>query len=457
MMSPRRCPSRWVLLLLVSTAAAAQTSGTTKADDPLVVTDCSYGDVYQFASVGCTASLENTGDAPLTLSIVSVQPGNTSDPQRLTLAPHARADVRLHIHVENLAGALTWAYRIDGAGKEQHFVQASGFISSVLDVAHPLVDLGQVDPATSPAQTIALQSSLDPNVRVTRIISSSSTLDARIGADAKSLTVGVAPDAPWGPFDENVKLAIQSPQQKQAWVQVIGQVPGEVGPEKNPAWLGEIVRKPQLTLEVPLIDRDARDFAIGKVTSMDFAATYDSSACEPARAGCRNLLIHVADSQPSGLFRSNLDVALPSLKRHLTVAIWGVLGERAKPGEAAVAPKMTMMPLRASQQDHDYVSTTPPLKVQPDPPGTGPLLKWTIGQQEGVHGYQIFRGESADGPFRLMEPRVIPNADNGKGSVAYRWRDTTAVKGRAYWYYIAVLYSSGDRKPLSAPQKTVAK
>jgi len=99
----------------------------------------------------------------------------------------------------------------------------------------------------------------------------------------------------------------------------------------------------------------------------------------------------------------------------------------------------------------------PPLKVQPDPPGDGPLLKWTIDQQQSVHGYQILRGESADGPFKLMEPSLIPKLDNGRGSVAYRWRDTSAVKGRTYWYYITVIYTSGDRRALSAPQQTIAK
>ena len=63
----------------------------------------------------------------------------------------------------------------------------------------------------------------------------------------------------------------------------------------------------------------------------------------------------------------------------------------------------------------------------------------------------------ADGPFKLMEPSLIPKLDNGRGSVAYRWRDTSAVKGRTYWYYITVIYSSGDRRPLSVPHQTLAK
>jgi hypothetical protein len=95
--------------------------------------------------------------------------------------------------------------------------------------------------------------------------------------------------------------------------------------------------------------------------------------------------------------------------------------------------------------------------VQPDPPGEGPLLKWTIANQKSVHGYQVFRGDSASGPFALMKPELIEILDNGDGPVAYRWRDASAVKGNTYWYYIAVVYKSGDRRALSGPQKTVAK
>ena len=443
-------PTMLSVLALAPTTAFA-------ADDPLVVSDCSYGDVYQFAPAGCTASLENSGAAPLTLSITPVQPGTTVEPSKLVLAPHARANVSLHVLTDNIAGAITWTYRIEGAGDEPHFVRASGFVSSVLDVGHPHISFGSMDPATLPIMhTIALASSLDPKMRVTKIGSTPPMLHALIGADAKSLTVEIGPDAPWGSFDDMIKLAIDSAHQKQVWVQVDGNVIGDVGPAKEPTWLGEIVWQPKRTLTVQLIDRDGRDFSIGAITSNDFAATYDNAPCEPARAGCRNLLVHVSDSQPAGLFKSHLDVALPDRKKHLLVGIWGVLGEKPQPGQAAVPPAITKIPVPASQGD-DSVMALPPLKVQPDPPGTGPLLKWTISQQQSVHGFQVFRGDSADGPFELMEPHIVPTLDNGKGPVAYRWRDANAVKGRTYWYYIAVLYSSGDRRPLSAPQQTLAK
>jgi hypothetical protein len=440
----------FLLFMAVATPARA-------ANDSLVVNDCSYGDVYQFASAGCNASVENVGTKPLTLSITAVQSGPRVEPQKLTLPPHGHATLSLHALTDNIAGAVTWTYRIDGAGDTPKFVNASGFVSSILDAGHPKIDFGIVDFNALPVmQTLALTSDVDSKMRIVKIISSPSMLHAQIGADWKYLSTKLDADAPWGSFDDVVKLAIDSTRQQQVWVQVAGSVSGDIGPTTNPHWLGEITRQEKLVLAVPLIDRRGRDFSIGNVVSKDFAATYDSGPCEPARAGCRNLLIHVSSSQPAGFFKSHLDVMLPDRDKHLLVGIWGVLGEPPSAGEVAQPPAITKIPVSLPSSD-DGVTAIPPLKVQPDPPGDGPLLKWTIGQQQSVHGYQVFRSDASKGPFALMEPNIIPKIYNGRGPVAYRWRDTSAFKGRTYWYYVAVLYTSGDRRPLSEPQETVAK
>ncbi len=426
------------------------------ADDLIAVKDCSYGDVYQFTSAACTASIENRSKAPLTLTITPVQPDTSVDPGKITVVPLGRAEVLLRARTDDIAGDLTWTYRIDGAGDGAHFVHASGFVSSVLDVARPSVDFGDIEPSGLPTlRTIALGSSIDPAVRIVRVLSVPSTIQALIGPDGKSLTLELRPDAPWGSFDEVVKLALDHRQQNQAWVHVKGRVNGPIGPPSEPYWLGEIVRQPATVLTIPLIDRDGHAFSIGTVTSGDFAATYSSAPCEPDRDGCLQILARVADSQPAGFFKSTLDAELPDRKKHVLVPIWGVLGELPKPGEAPVVPTMQKLPVPASTGDVG-ITAIPPTRVQPDPPGSGPLLKWTAGQQDAVYGYQVLRGDSPEGPFALMQPHVIRKIDNGRGSVSYRWRDTSAENGKAYWYYIAVLYSSGDRKPLSMPREAVA-
>jgi hypothetical protein len=424
------------------------------ADNALTVHDCSYGDVYQFAAAGCRAMLENTGATPLALTIVPVQPGTTAEPTQLTLQPHARAEVNLHTLTDNIAGAITWTFRIDGAGNESAFAHATGFVASVLDNPRPVIAFDAIDLSKAPlTKSVTLASSPYSNLRITKIISASQFLHARIGNDGKELVTEIGTDAPWGTIDEFVKVAVDTPVQKEVWVQVTGEVQGEIGPRKNPFWLSGIPWGQRGDQKVPLIDQNGRDFKIASVTSKDLDATYDDAPCEPAAAGCRDLLIRIADSQPPGFFKVQLDVAFADRKNPLHLGVWGILGGRPQPGQESE------MPAGPKPLPITPASTEPPpaLKVQPDPPGEGPLLKWTIANQASVHGYQVFRGESSTGPFALMDPGLIPLLDNGTGPVAYRWRDTSAVKGNTYWYYIAVVYKSGDRRALSGPQKTVAK
>jgi hypothetical protein len=206
-------------------------------------------------------------------------------------------------------------------------------------------------------------------------------------------------------------------------------------------------------VKIPLIDKNGRDFEVADVVSKDLAATYDNAPCDPPAAGCRNLLVRISDSQASGLFKVQVDIAFAHRRNHLHLGLWGILGERPRPGQEAEIPSgpepLPVVPVSDEPP--------PPLRVQPDPPGKGPLLKWTIANQSSVHGYQVYRSASSSGPFALMEPVLIQPLDNKNGPVAYRWRDASAIKGQTYWYYIAVVYKSGDRRALSGPQKTVAK
>jgi hypothetical protein len=421
---------------------------------PIVVTDCSYGDVYQFAPASCLATIENSGEKPLLLTVVPVQSGTRAEPDKLTLKPYGRADVDLHAFTDNVAGAIEWTYRIDGAGGgESVFVHAVGFIQSVLDDAHPSIAFDSVDLSQAPTtKSVVLSSSPYSNLRITKILAASGYLHARIDKDGKELVTEIGSDAPWGTIDEFVKISINTPVQKEVWVRVTADVQGEIGPKKNPFWLSGIPWGQRGDLKVPLIDKNGRDFRIAAVTSKDLAATYDSAPCDPPAVGCRNLLVRIEDSHAPGLFKVQLDVAFVDRKNHLNLGLWGILGDRPRlehESETPSGPKQ--LPVTPAN------SLPSPLKVQPDPPGEGPLLKWTIANQSSVHGYQVYRGTSSNGPFTLMEPSLIRPSDNGNGPVAYRWRDTSAIKGQTYWYYIAVVYKSGDRRALSGPQKTVAK
>ena len=69
----------------------------------------------------------------------------------------------------------------------------------------------------------------------------------------------------------------------------------------------------------------------------------------------------------------------------------------------------------------------------------------------------MFRGEHEDGPFRRVTPHVIRSTATDNEAVKYQYRDNTAQSGKAYWYYIGVVYNDGHKQQLSGPQKFVAK
>src|SRR5690242_16266897 len=102
MISRRSIALLGAFLLMVSFAAHPATGDA--PENALVVQDCSYGDAYQFAPASCRATLENVSAKALSLTIVPVQPGTSAEPDKLTLQPHAKADVELHALTDNVAG-----------------------------------------------------------------------------------------------------------------------------------------------------------------------------------------------------------------------------------------------------------------------------------------------------------------------------------------------------------------
>ncbi|MCR6701350.1 MAG: hypothetical protein NVV68_09455 [Dokdonella sp.] len=94
----------------------------------------------------------------------------------------------------------------------------------------------------------------------------------------------------------------------------------------------------------------------------------------------------------------------------------------------------------------------------PPPAGRGPLLKWSVANEEAVYGYVILRGDSESGPFERVSKDTIPAGTFEEGYAnAYQWRDTSAVVGQTYWYSIGLINKDGTKDSLTGPQRVVAK
>jgi hypothetical protein len=90
------------------------------------------------------------------------------------------------------------------------------------------------------------------------------------------------------------------------------------------------------------------------------------------------------------------------------------------------------------------------------PAGDGPLIKWSVDYDDVVFAYAVYRSKSESGPFVRVNKSLIPANTKENSGTPYQWRDTSAVPGETYWYYIGMMYRDGKKEILSKPQKKAA-
>jgi hypothetical protein len=83
-------------------------------------------------------------------------------------------------------------------------------------------------------------------------------------------------------------------------------------------------------------------------------------------------------------------------------------------------------------------------------PETGVItLSWRTESEADCYGYNVYRAESADGPFHRVNQEVI--AGNGTTSMPhnYTYVDRTVSKGKIYYYLLKQVSMSGREDIIS--------
>src|SRR5581483_8535227 len=293
-------------------------------------------------------------------------------------------------------------------------------------------------------------------------------LDASVAADARSVVVKIHKNPPLGLYGDFVKVAINTPEQPEAWILVKADIHGDVVPAMNPLVTGLIRAGENNEFRIPLTSRSGRAFAVGKVELENVHGTAVIQPCAPAVAGCRWLDLTLSNEQPVGSIKGNIYIELPTQQQKIKIGVRGLLLAKeaklktldpSKPGlgveepadlQTHASPQPTVGLDRAIKSAISHVEDSPP-------PGNGPLLKWTVSNALAIHGFQIFRANNEDGPYVLQNKLTIANKAEDEGSSLYQWRDNTAETGRTYWYYVGVVFNDGRKQTLSSPQRVVAK
>lgn len=79
----------------------------------------------------------------------------------------------------------------------------------------------------------------------------------------------------------------------------------------------------------------------------------------------------------------------------------------------------------------------------------GVVLKWITESEVDNAGFYIYRSETRDGSFKVVNPHLIEGAGTSSERNSYTWKDTTAKPGVTYYYRIEDVSHAGVRKQLA--------
>lgn len=449
-------------LLLAVNPATPVPSGT------LLAENCELGEVVPFSRAKCNAALSSISDHPINvIGVRALKEGFSATANGIMVPPHGKAYLSVDVNVGNAAGAFGYPLHIetDEAGKLGHGLRVYGFALTDIDQLRPELDLGVVNlDKTMPKQSVTLTSNAAADFKILKIIDKPNWVDTAI-MKGTTLEVSARKNAPLGLNDGYVKLAIQALRQKEAWVHVKADVHGDVVPSANPLDMGLMRFGNENKFLIRLTSRAGKDFRVGKVELQDIAGATRIYPCIPAEKACQTISLTVSDDQPSGTIKGRLWVDLPDEKQRLPINLWGlIVAKDFKIGtiDDSAHSDGTSSPVEGQEKPLDVMSTLKSNAAStasaelPPPPGNGPLLKWVISNGASIYGFQIFRSSFENGPFTLLTPDPI-RATKANDALTYQWRDSAAVSGRSYWYYIGIVNMDGSKASLSKPKEIVAK
>lgn len=73
-------------------------------------------------------------------------------------------------------------------------------------------------------------------------------------------------------------------------------------------------------------------------------------------------------------------------------------------------------------------------------------LRWTTASEVDNFGFDVYRGDSEEGPFERMTERPIPGAGTTDLTSEYSWQDMTNDPYKTYYYYVESISLQGVRE-----------
>lgn len=126
-----------------------------------------------------------------------------------------------------------------------------------------------------------------------------------------------------------------------------------------------------------------------------------------------------------------------SRARLLQPAAWLLVAACGSAGAGApAAPAESVRPAESAA----------PAAGPPPAPAYGNSIKWKTASELDNFGYDVYRGESPEGPFERINPRVIEGAGTTDEPTAYEYVDRGVDPRKTYYYYVESISMDGVRK-----------
>lgn len=423
------------------------------------------GEVYQFSIVDAEVPIANRSDEVIVAKSLDDLAQSISLKHEVIIEPHKTIALPIEIKIGHRLGVI----HIDGKLKtdppvENVVVGVSGFAMSLLDEARPTIDFGVINAGVEATQTLRPISSEVSIVRFGRILDVGEGFDAKVLEDGSVLSVTAKPNLGWGSHLDYVKVALTSHEQNEVWIRLKAIVHGNVVPSLDPLDFTVVRQGSQAEGVVTLRATTEENLQVDSVNLQGLKAATTVTPCPTDSNHCVNVKFVLDDAQPMGQFFGIAQVKFKGKTNALPIHVNGlVLAKDQKVIDLtenleASSEKKSKAEPKSNLKSQLQTAIAQAQAPKAAPPGNGPLLKWTVGNELGIFGYGVYRAPTEAGPYERINSSLIRASNEGNSTSAdYQWRDNSAESKQSYWYYIGIVYNDGHKQKLSSPQKVTAK
>lgn len=139
-----------------------------------------------------------------------------------------------------------------------------------------------------------------------------------------------------------------------------------------------------------------------------------------------------------------------------TVACTGIESPATAPVEAAEkeSPAAALAP---QVEAEEAPAETEAPEASEDPQELSNTIRWSTASEVENFGFDVYRGDSADGPFERLNPEVILGGGTVDTPQNYAFEDTTIDPCRSYFYYVESIDLTGQRERFTPVGRAKAK